>query len=234
MVSIEKAVVARISKAGNNFEILVDPDKALEFRKGVDVSIENALAVREVFKDSKKGERASGSDMEKYFGTRDVFEVAKQIIKKGEIQLTTEHRRKMVEEKRKQIANMISKQGINPQTRLPHPPQRILNAMDEAHVDIDPFKPATDQVKDALEKIREVIPISIEKIEIAIKVPMQHAGKASSLVRNIAPIKNEEWKSDAWYAVIEIPAGMQSDVYARLNELTAGTVETKIVKRKQV
>lgn len=234
MVSIEKAVVARISKAGNNFEILVDPDKALEFRKGADVSMENLLAVNEVFKDSKKGERVSRSDMEKYFGTKDVFEVAKQIIKQGEIQLTTEHRRKMVEEKRKQIANIISKQGINPQTKLPHPPQRILNAMDEAHVDVDPFKRAEDQIKVILEKIREVIPISIERLEIAIKVPMQYAGKASSLIREIVPVKNEEWKSDAWYAVIEIPAGMQGDVYARLNELTAGTVETKVVKRKQV
>lgn len=234
MVSIEKAVIARISKAGNSFEILVDPDKALEFRKGADVSMENLLAVNEVFKDSKKGERASGSDMEKHFGTRDVFEVAKHIIRKGEIQLTTERRRKMVGEKRKQIANMISKQGVNPQTKLPHPQQRILNAMDEAHVDIDPFKPAGDQVKAVLERIREVIPISIERVEIAIKVPIQHAGKASSLVRNMAHIKNEEWKSDAWYAVIEIPAGMQGDVYARLNELTAGTVETKVVKREQV
>ena len=103
MVSIEKAVVARISKEGNNFEVLVDPDKALEFKKGVDVSMENTLAVMEVFKDSKKGERVSNSDMEKYFGTTDIFEVAKQIIREGEIQLTTEQRRKMVEEKRKMV-----------------------------------------------------------------------------------------------------------------------------------
>jgi ribosome maturation protein SDO1 len=233
MVSIEKAVVARISKGGKAFEVLVDPEKALNLKKGADVSIENVLAVTEVFRDSKKGERASGSDMEKCLGTADVFEAARQIIREGDIQLTTEQRKRMLEEKKKQIADIISKNGINPQTKLPHPPQRILNAIEEAHVSIDPFRRAEEQVKGVLEKIQEVIPISIETVEVAVKVPMQYAGRVSSLIRNMAPVKNEEWKSDAWYASIEIPAGMQGDVYSRLNDMTAGTVETKIVKRKQ-
>jgi ribosome maturation protein SDO1 len=73
MVSVEDAVVAKISKEGTNFEILVDPDKALEFRKGKDTDMESILAVPEIFKDSKKGERHSSEDLHKAFGTTDVF-----------------------------------------------------------------------------------------------------------------------------------------------------------------
>jgi len=42
----------------------------------------------------------------------------------------------------------------------------------------------------------------------------------------------EEWKSDGSYlCLIEIPAGIQQDVYDRLNSLTHGQVEVKIVKK---
>jgi ribosome maturation protein SDO1 len=232
MVSLDKAVIARLSRSGEEFEIFVDSEKALGFKKGREYSMENLLAANGIFKDAKKGDRASSSELEKAFGTTDIFEVAKVIIMEGEVQLTTEQRRKHVEEKKLQIADIISKQGINPQTKLPHPAKRILNAMDEAHVSIDPFKPADEQVKAVLEAIREIVPISFETIEIAVKIPVDHAGRASSTMHSIAPVKSEEWKSDAWYAVIEIPAGRQNEIYEKLNDLTSGNVEVKVISRK--
>ncbi len=234
MVSLEKSVIARLSKNHVVFEVLVEPDKSLEMRKGKNIAIEDILAVQEIFKDAHKGERASVHDMEEYFGTSDILKVAEEIVKHGEIQLTTEQKHRMVEEKRKQIADIISKQSIDPKTKTPHPPQRILNAMEQTHVNIDPFKPAKDQVEATLSKIREILPISMEKLEIAVKIPIKYAGKASAVVRQIAPVLKEEWKSDCWIVLIEIPAGMQADVYSRLNELTSGQAEIKVVKEKQI
>lgn len=230
MVSIEDAVVARITKNHNRFEILVDPDAALRFKRGEEVSIENILAVRGVFKDAGSGERVPDDDLQKNFHTTDMNKIAEQIMKEGEVQLTTEQRRKLIEEKRKQIADIISKQGMNPKTKLPHPAQRILNAMEEAKVHVDPFKSAEEQVNSIVSSLQEILPISIEKVEIVLRVPIQFAGKASSVVRNMATVKKEEWKSDAWVAVIEIPAGMQSVIYSKLNELTSGQVEVKVLK----
>jgi len=234
MVSLDKAVIARVHREGEDFEIFVDPEKALEFKKGRDYSMENLLAANEIFKDARKGDRASSSELEKAFGATDVFEIAKIIIKDGEVQLTTEQRKKHVEEKRLQIADIISKQGVNPQTKLPHPPQRILNAMDEAHISVDPFKPADEQVKAVIEAIREVLPISFETIEIEINIPVQYAGKASSVMHTIAPIKKEEWKSESWSAVIEIPAGRQNEIYEKINNLTSGNADVKVLSRENL
>ena len=178
MVSVEDAVIARISRKGVNFEILVDPDLALSMRRGAQVNIENVLAVNDILKDSRKGERHTNEDLHKSFGTTDVFAIAEIIIKEGEIQLTTEQRHKMLEDKKKQIADIISKQGLDPKSKLPHPPLRIMNAMEQAHVHVDPFKPAKEQIKIIVEKIQEVLPISLEKIELAIRVPAEYAGKA--------------------------------------------------------
>jgi ribosome maturation protein SDO1 len=163
-----------------------------------------------------------------------MFKIAHAILRHGEIQITTEQKHHMVEEKRNEIANLISKQGIDPKTKIPHPPQRILNAMEQAHINIDPFRPAKEQTEMVLAKIREILPISIERIEIAVKVPIKYAGKASAVIRQMAPVIKEEWKPDCWIVIIEIPAGMQGDIYSRLNELTSGDVEVKIVKEKQI
>lgn len=227
MVSLEDAVIARIVKNGIQFEILVDPEKATEFKKGANISIENILAISEIFKDSKKGERASEEDLNKTFNTSDIFKIATAILKHGQIQITTEQKRKVIEEKRKEIANIISKQAVDPKTKLPHPANRISNAMEEAHINIDPDKDASDQIENVIEKIRSILPISIERVEITIRVPIQYAGKVSSTIRSMVPVKKEEWKSDVWVAVIEIPAGMQSDIYNKLNKLTHGSVEVK-------
>ncbi len=234
MVSVDKAVIAKIKKGNSHFEILVDPEKALEFRKGKDIAIENILAVQEIFKDSHKGERAGSHELENHFNTSDIFQVAREIIKDGEVQLTTEQRRKMVEDKRKQIADIISRQGINPQTKLPHPPARILNAMDEARVQVDPMRPAQEQVNQVLSKIQPIIPIAFEMLEVAIKVPAAAAGRLSSHLRSIATIRKEEWQGEHFYAVIEIPAGMQAEIFKRLNDLTGGKVESKVIRETRI
>jgi ribosome maturation protein SDO1 len=234
MVSVDKAVVARMTKGHDTLEILVDPDKALEFRKGSPLSIENILAVNQVFKDSKKGERASAADMEKMLGTSDIFQASRKILSEGELQLTTEQRRKLTEEKRKQIVDMICRQGVNPQTKLPHPPQRIENAIEEARVHIDPFKPAAEQMKAVLEAVQKIIPVSLEQLEVAVRVPVAHAGRISSMIRKLATVKKEEWGSESWYAVVEIPAGMQGDIYTKFNDLTSGNVETKVISAKNI
>jgi ribosome maturation protein SDO1 len=230
MVSVDKAVTARITREHVHFEILVDPEKAMDFRKGKPVSIESILAVQDIFKDVGKGERAGAQELEKHFKTSDIFKVAEEIIRHGEVQLTTEQRRKMLEEKRRQIAEIISKQGINPQTKLPHPITRVLNAMDEARVQVDMAKPAGEQVEAVLGKIQPIIPIAFERMEVAIKVPVSEAGRLSSHLRNLAVVKKEEWGAEYFYAVIEIPAGMQSEIYRKLNDLTGGRVESKVIR----
>ena len=230
MVSVDKAVTARITKEHVLFEILVDPEKAMEFRKGKPLSIESILAVQDVFKDAGKGERAGAHELERHFNTSDIFKVAEEIIRHGEVQLTTEQRRKMTEEKRRQVAEIISRQGINPQTKLPHPITRILNAMEEARVQVDMAKPASEQVEAVLSKIQPIIPIAFERMEVAIKVPASAAGRLSSHIRSIATVRKEEWGAEYFYAVIEIPAGMQADIYKKLNDLTGGRVESKVIR----
>ena len=230
MVSLDDAVVARLDSQGSHFEVLIDPYMGQAMKNGEDVDIEKMLAVDEVFKDSSKGDRASDEHVEKIFGTDDIVEITRKIVMEGDIQLTTEQRKKMTEEKRKQIITYIANNAINPQMKAPHPPQRIENAMVEARVHVDPFKPVEAQVKDVMDAIKILIPIRLEKTTIAVKLSADNYGKVYKDITDFGVIKKEEWTGGGmWIGLVEIPAGMQGDFFDRLNNKTHGDVETRIV-----
>jgi ribosome maturation protein SDO1 len=232
MISVEKAVIAKLTKSGEKFEILVDPERALELRMGKDIALDDLIASEEIYEDSKKGLRASKENINKAFGTNDINIIVKTIIKEGEVQLTTDQRRQMLEEKTKAIASIISKRGINPQTNIPHPADRILRAMEQAKVKVELDKRVEEQVDSVIKGIQSIIPIKIERIQLAIKIPPSFAGKASNIIRSFGTLLKEEWAGDgSLMSLIEIPAGIQQEVYDRLNNLTHGQVEVKIVKR---
>ncbi|UCH72072.1 MAG: ribosome assembly factor SBDS [Thermoplasmatales archaeon] len=231
MVSLDEAVIARLKKGEEHFEVLVDPYAAADLIDGKDVDVIQNLAIDEIFKDSKKGTHASEESLQKNFGTNDVAEIAKEIIIKGDIQLTTEQRHKMKKNKRNRIVETIARNAMDPKTKTPHPRQRIELAMEEAGAHIDPFKPVNEQVKTIIELLRPIIPISMSQIRISIKIPAEYIGKAYGVARNYGALEREDWQSDgSWIGIIRIPAGMQTDFYDKLNDVTKGNVSTKILK----
>lgn len=230
MVSLESAVIARFEHHGEKFEILVDPNLAYLFKTGRKQDMNNILAVEEVFSDAKKGERPGSEAVKKAFGTTDVYEVAKIILAKGEIQLTTEQRRKMLEEKTKKIIAILARECIDPRTNAPHPPQRIERAFEEARVHIDAFKDAEAQIKDVVDALRMILPMKFEKARIAVKIPPEFAPKAYGVLKEFS-IQKEEWQGNgSLIAVVEMPAGMQAEFYDKINKVTSGKAETKLLK----
>ena len=233
MVNIDEAIIARLESHGEKFEILVDPDLAADFKNPdkEDINIEDILAVEDIFKDSKKGDKSSDEAMAKVFGTTDVLDVATEIINKGNIQLTAQQKRDMQEEKRLMVINKIARESVNPQNGLPHPVTRIENAMEETKVKIDPFKSVDEQVKIVLKAIKVKIPIKFEHVKVAIKLPGVVAGNAFSTISKFGKILNEEWQDDgSWIAIVEIPGGLQDNFNLKMGEISGGEAETKVIK----
>ena len=226
----EKFTVARLTKDNEHFEILVKPQKALDYRNGKISGITDVLAAEMIFSDANKGTKVSEEVMRNAFGTVDPLKIADTILKKGTLQLTTDQRRKMVEDKRKQIVDFISRQAVDPKTNLPHPPLRIENAMEQIRYPIDPYKPVEEQATDIVKLLRPILPLKIEQVTVAIKVPAQHASRAYGAIKSFGTIKREEWRSDgSWYGEIEMPAGSYASVLNKLGDVTKGSGEAKII-----
>jgi ribosome maturation protein SDO1 len=226
----EKHTIARMTKDNEHFEILVKPEKALDYRMGKIAGITEILVAETIFSDANKGTKMSEENIKKAFGTTDALKVAETILKNGTLQLTTEQRRKMIEDKRKQIVDFISRQSVDPKTKLPHPPARIENAMEQIRYSIDPFKPIEEQAKEIIKLLRTILPLKMEQVIVGVRIPAEYSARAYGSIKGFGTIKREEWRSDgSWFGEIEMPAGSYALFLDKLGNITKGNGEAKIV-----
>jgi ribosome maturation protein SDO1 len=226
----DKYTTARLAKGQDHFEILVKPQQALDYKLGKQVPMSQVLLIEEVYSDSGKGTRASEEKLQKHFGTTDPVKVAEEVMKSGELQLTTEQRRQLVEDKRRQIISIISRNALDPRSGTPHPPLRIEQAMGQIRLSIDPYKSAEEQAKLVIEELRPILPMKMEQMKIAVKVFPEHAARAYNAFKSFGTVSKEQWQSDgSLIAVVEMPAGMYGSFIERIGKLTQGTIQTKVL-----
>ncbi|MGC8571766.1 MAG: ribosome assembly factor SBDS [Candidatus Micrarchaeia archaeon] len=224
-----KSVIIKCKVNGEEFEILADADMAYEYVTGKRSDPLSVLEDEEVFKDARKGERQSEEKIKKAFGTNDIAKVVDAILKKGDVPITTEQRAKLVEEKRKQIIAILSKNSIDPRTNLPNPPLRIENALKEAKVSIDPFKNVNEQIEEIVKKLTPILPLKFTNVKIEVTIPAEFANRCFGLVKQYG-LKSEEWLSNGDLRVIvEFPAGMQTEFFDKINKATQGKVMTRLL-----
>ena len=93
------------------------------------------------------------------------------------------------------------------------------------------MEPVSEQVDEALDELRPVIPIRFDEVTIAVQLPADYAGSGQAEVREYGDLEREEWQNDgSWVGVVTFPAGLQNEFYDMVNELTSGEAETRIIK----
>jgi ribosome maturation protein SDO1 len=223
--------VVKYSYEGEKFEILVKPDPALEYKLGKKKDISSVLVSDDIYTDSSKGTKPSTEKLLKAFKTEDTTEVAQIILQKGDLNLTTEQRRKMVDEKRRQLVEFISKTYVDPRTHLPHPPLRIEHAMKDAKISIEPQKNIDEQVKDIVERLRSIIPLKSENLSLEITIPAQFASQSYAVLKSVGSLQNEEWQNNgSLKAILEIPAAARPNVIDRLGSITKGSASVEVIQ----
>ncbi len=216
MVSLDDAVLARLEKGGKRYEALVDPDLVERWKEdATNIELDDFMAMDEIFHDARAGERPTEDALMNTFQTLDVEAILNIILEKGSIQLTTAQRKARVENMRQQIIHHIHSQAIDPKSKSPHPRTRIELALDESKYSVDPFKRLEDQVKDAIAKLKPLIPLSFESVRLAFRIPGSAYGSVSQLLR--PHLKKEQWLENGdWACVVELPAGMKGDMIGQV------------------
>jgi ribosome maturation protein SDO1 len=223
-----KVTLVRLILENDKFEILVKPDPALEYKLGKRADVAAVLVSDEIYSDANKGSRASSEKLRKHFKTTDVTDIARQILSRGELNLTTDQRRKMIEEKKKQIIQYINRSFVDPKTHIPHPPLRIESAIDKARVIIDPFKRTEDQANVVVEALRRILPLKSEVSRLSVTVPSQFSAQSYSVFKATGNLKGEQWLTDgSLRVIIEMNAGMKASFIDRIGSITRGSADIK-------
>lgn len=220
--------VARLRVGSLIFETMVDLDNALKFKRGMPVDINNVTRDNLVWKDIKKGLKAGSDELKKSFGTDNFEEVVGKIVKKGDIEVTQEHRDAETERRRKQVVDFLIKNAVDSRTNRPFTPDMIENALDQAGAKIE-NRAIEGQINNILEKLRTILPIKIETKKLSIKIPAEHTGRAYGIIQEYK--EKENWLNDgSLEVVLNLPVGLQSDFYDKLNSITHGSAITKELK----
>lgn len=230
MVDLDDAIVARLESHGETFEVLLDPKVVDLIKQGKPYDIVDYMAVEDVFKNASKGTRPPEDKIREAFGTEDIAEIARRIVERGEIQITAEQRKEMLEAKRQQVIAYIAANAINPQTKTPHPPLRIQLALEEAKFHVDPFKPLEKEIDEAMKLLRPLLPIRFEKSKVAIKLNGSDYGRCYDDLIHYGMVEREEWTADgSWIGLMEIPAGLITELTEKLKHKTKGSATVKLV-----
>ena len=218
--------IARIKKTGKNFEIVVDLDNALKFKKGTSNFIE-AEGDR-IFSDSKRGLSASNSDLVAAFGTSDIATIAGMIVKGGEVLVTQEHRDEERDRKVKQVVDLIVRSATD-QNGRPYTPEKIKSAIEQAHVNIKNV-PAENQVKEIIIELSKIIPIRMETKTFEITVPAIYTGQVYGIVN---PYKEEEmWLDNGDLRInVALSGAVVLSFFDKLNSATHGSAITRELKK---
>ena len=223
--------VVRYSFEGEKFEILVKPDPALDYKLGKKKDVSAVLVSEEIYTDSGKGTKPGNEKLLNAFKTNDQTEIAQIILQKGDLNLTTDQRRKMIDEKKKQIVQFIVKTYVDPKSHLPHPPIRVEQAMKDARVSVDPQKSVDEQVQDIVEKLRSIIALKSENLQLEIIIPAQYASQSYAVLKSVGSLKNEEWQNNgSLKAILEIPAAARPNVIDKLGSITKGSASVEVIK----
>lgn len=225
--------LVKLKTHGITFETAIDPDKAVAYKEGEAVDIQEIVHSDHIFVDMKKGLQASELELNEAFNSTDMNHIVKVMLDRGEIQFTQKYRQELRDRKKRKIISTIHRNAIDPKSGLPHPVTRIEAAMEEANVKINDLKKAEDQIANIIKALRPIIPIAIETVIMDIHIPPQYAAKLRGSIAGYGKLVSENWLNDGSLLVkVELPAGLQNEIMDDLNGKSHGACEVKHIERK--
>ena len=222
--------VARLRSGSKIFETMVDLDSAMKLKKGEDVDINEVIRDNVIWSDLKKGMKAGNDDLKEAFKTTDFNKIVEKIVEKGNLEVTQEYRDEELEKRKKQVIDFLVRNAVDARTNRPFTPDSISSAIEQAGVKIE--NQAIDkQIGNITEALKKIVPIKIETKKILVRIPAEHTGKVYGLIQEYK--EKENWLGNGdLEVVLNIPVGLQSEFYDKLNSVTHGSAITKELKEE--
>lgn len=171
-IKLTNVSIVKLKRNKKRFEVACYQNKVQDYRKGVEKELDEVLQIHQVFTNVSKGLVAPKEDLQKAFGTTDVDLVIKEVLSKGEIQLSEKERQLMINKINNEMLTIISAKCINPQSKKRYPPTMIHKALQELKFTPVINKPAKTQALDAIRLLvsSQIIPITRAKMKVKLTI----------------------------------------------------------------
>ena len=193
MENLKNSSIVRYKKDGENFEIICDYEKLLEFREKRDISIYDVVCDEEIYFSVKNVKRAANDSLKKVFSNDNKEKILEMIILNGECQIPSAYLKKKTEELKEKIVEYLFNICINPQTNSRFSKQLIESEVLKTSYNYNPEKNFIFQAEEILKKLQSRFPISINFKTIILTVPSKYSGKFLGDFRKFGKIEKEMW-----------------------------------------
>lgn len=173
-VRLTNVAYVRLNKGGKRFEIACYRNKVLNWRNKIETDIGEVLQIDNVFTNVSKGLLANSKDLVEIFGTSDSKTVCKEILDKGELQVSEQERLALYDSIFRDIASIVADKAINPDNGRPYTTSMIQNAMKQIHYSVNASKNAKSQALDVIKKLKDVMPIGKASMHLRIVLPLEY------------------------------------------------------------
>lgn len=197
--------------------------------------LSEVLQTETVFNNVSKGQVAKKDDLMKAFGKDNATEICKEILAKGELQVSEKERHANLDSMFKEIATMCADKCVNPDTNRPYPVTIIEKAMKDVHYSIKPNKNVKSQALDVIKLLKEHIPI--EKAQMRVKICVTNCKdkklRFDELPKLLKVKEHESWDGGNGQITALIDPGNYKLIEA-LHSTNRGGVSIEVLELKHV
>ena len=193
------------------------------------------MQTHSVFVNVSKGQFAKKEDLLKAFNTEDITEVCKEILAKGELQVSDKERSSQLDSLFKDIATNVADKCVNPESKRPYPVSMIEKAMKDIHFSVKPNRNAKQQALDVIPLLKESMPIERASMRLKMIFSGKDAKKLKDKLAKICTtIEQEDWESGTATLVGLIDPGQYRVIDELLRTDTKGTGTLELLNLKEV
>ncbi|KOC64528.1 Ribosome maturation protein SBDS [Habropoda laboriosa] len=212
-IRLTNVAVVRMKKAGKRFEIACYKNKVISWRNKLEKDIDEVLQTHTVFINVSKGQVAKKEDLIKAFGTENQTEICKEILTKGELQVSDKERHSALDSMFKDIATTVADKCINPETKRPYPVTMIEKAMKDIHFSVKPNRNAKQQALDVIPQLKTVMPLDRAQMRVRILVSGKEARKLrDKIIKLVTKLEAEEWDNGTLNLICLIDPGHYREI----------------------
>lgn len=171
----------------------------------------------------------------KAFGKDDHTEICKEILAKGELQVSDKERHTQLEALFKDIATNVSDKCVNPETKRPYPVTMIEKAMKDAHFSVKPNRNAKQQALDVIKLLKETMPLERARMRLKIVFSGKDARKLKDKVIKLAGgVEQEDWEGANVTLICVIDPGLYRQMDEIVRSETKGQGCLELLNLKEV
>ncbi|PIK46673.1 putative ribosome maturation protein SBDS-like isoform 1 [Apostichopus japonicus] len=228
--------IVRMKKGGKRFEIACYKNKVQSWRKQVEQDIDEVLQTHSVFLNVSKGQQARKADLVKAFATDDETEICKQILAKGELQVSEKERNQNLESMFRDIATVVAEKCINPETKRPYTVGMIERAMKDIHFSVKPNRNTKQQALAVIKMLKETNNFPIDRAEMKLKItlPGKEAKKIKTkLTPLIKKIDEEDFAQNLEMVCLVDPGSFRA-IDEMIQKETRGRGSLEVISLKEM